>query len=49
MAENQTSGAYEAPTVTVLGTLSELTQGSSLNVLGDAFLQASASILHVVI
>ena len=39
---------YEAPALTVLGTLSELTMGSSLNILGDAFLQASASLIHIV-
>jgi hypothetical protein len=39
--------SYEAPALTVLGTLSELTMGSSLNIAGDALLQAAASIIHI--
>ena len=48
MAEESKSG-YEAPSLTKLGTLAELTMGSSLNILGDAVLQASASIIHITI
>ena len=47
MAEEAT-GSYEPPTLTVLGTLTELTKGSSLNILGDAVLQASASIITII-
>ncbi|HEY1829092.1 MAG TPA: lasso RiPP family leader peptide-containing protein [Acidimicrobiales bacterium] len=39
---------YEAPTLSVLGTLSDLTLGSSLNIAGDALLQAAASIIHII-
>jgi hypothetical protein len=48
MAEELMSGDYEAPTLTVLGTLAELTMGSSLNILGDAFLSANASIISII-
>jgi hypothetical protein len=48
MAEEVSVTEYEAPTLTVLGTLSELTMGSSLNILGDAILQASASIIRII-
>jgi len=47
MAEEVMSDSYEAPELTVLGTLSDLTKGSSLNILGDAVLQAAASIIHI--
>jgi len=47
MAEEIECGGYEAPTLTMLGTLSELTAGSSLNIAGDFLLQASASIIHI--
>jgi hypothetical protein len=47
MAE-ELMGDYEAPALTVLGTLAELTMGSSLNILGDAFLSANASIISIV-
>jgi hypothetical protein len=48
MSDEIRTAEYEAPTLTHLGTLSELTQGSSLNILGDALLQAAASIIHIV-
>jgi hypothetical protein len=48
MEETPCSGDdYEAPTLTVLGSLAQLTQGSSLNIYGDAFLQAAASIISI--
>jgi hypothetical protein len=45
--EQVPSTPYEAPVLSDLGTLSELTMGSSLNVAGDALLQAAASIIHI--
>jgi hypothetical protein len=48
MAEDVTASTYEAPALTVLGTLTELTKGSSLNILGDAVLQAAASIISII-
>jgi hypothetical protein len=48
MAEELMSGDYEAPALTVLGTLSELTMGSSLNILGDALGSAAASIISII-
>ena len=48
MAEEMTGSAYEAPELTTLGTLADLTKGSSLNILGDALLQAAASIIHII-
>jgi hypothetical protein len=48
MAEELMSGEYEAPALTVLGTLSELTMGSSLNILGDALGSANASIISII-
>jgi hypothetical protein len=47
MAED-TNNTYEAPVLTVLGTLTDLTKGSSLNIVGDALLQASASIISII-
>jgi hypothetical protein len=45
---DEVTGSYEPPTLTVLGTLTELTKGSSLNILGDAVLQAAASIIKII-
>lgn len=47
-AEMKEATEYEAPTLSVLGTLSDLTLGSSLNIAGDALLQAAASIIHII-
>jgi hypothetical protein len=47
MADEIESGGYEAPALTMLGSLAELTAGSSLNIAGDFLLQASASIIHI--
>ena len=47
MAEELASGEYEAPKLMVLGTLSELTMGSHINIVGDAVLAASASIISI--
>ncbi len=48
MAEELTNGEYEAPSLTVLGTLSELTMGSHINIVGDALLAANASIISII-
>ncbi|HEX3794491.1 MAG TPA: hypothetical protein VHV57_08325 [Acidimicrobiales bacterium] len=48
MAEELMSGEYEAPALSFLGTLSEMTKGSSLNILGDALGSAAASIISII-
>ncbi|HEY3843481.1 MAG TPA: lasso RiPP family leader peptide-containing protein [Acidimicrobiales bacterium] len=48
MAEELANGEYEAPSLTVLGTLSELTMGSHINIVGDALLAANASIISII-
>jgi hypothetical protein len=47
MAEELTSGDYEAPMLTGLGTLSELTMGPDLNIYADTLLSANASIISI--